>query len=140
MIWEKDIAANANLSGLKLLHVHGWYRSEDLIQVLRCLPILKSLVLGNGSGLEAEFFGEFVPMDPKGTTGLNRPPHEGQIPAVLCPMLKNLLIGGFDPTEQRELIPVLKEVVTLRAVYKSPLKTLAFSDSELGRRIELGLW
>ena len=40
MIWETHIAVNANLSGLELLHVYGWYQQEDLIQALRCLPVL----------------------------------------------------------------------------------------------------
>ena len=35
MIWEKHIAVNANLSGLELLHVYGWYQQADLIQVLQ---------------------------------------------------------------------------------------------------------
>ena len=34
MIWERHVAVNANLLGLELLHVHGWYKQADLIQVL----------------------------------------------------------------------------------------------------------
>jgi len=62
MIWETYIVVNVNLSGLELLHVYGWYQQADLIQALRCLPALKSLIIGNGSDLDADFFGEFVPM------------------------------------------------------------------------------
>jgi len=62
MIWETCIAVNVNLSGLELLHVYEWYQQADLIQALRCLPVLKRLIIGYGSDLDADFFGEFVPM------------------------------------------------------------------------------
>ena len=62
MIWEKHVAVNANLSGLKLLHVYGWHQQAYLIQVLRCLPILETLIIGDGSDLDADCFREFVPM------------------------------------------------------------------------------
>jgi hypothetical protein len=88
MIWEKHIAVNANLSGLELLHVYGWYQQADLIQALRCLPVLKSLILGNGSDLDADFFGEFVPMHPNVTAVWMQSHDEGQMSAILCPMLR----------------------------------------------------
>ena len=53
---------NANLSGLELLHVYRWHQQADLIQALQGLPVLKSLVIGNGSGLHEGFFWEFVPI------------------------------------------------------------------------------
>ena len=136
MIWEKQIVVNANLSGLELLHVYGWYQQADLIQVLRCLPVLRSLVIGNGSGLHAGFFREFVPMHQNWLSTLEMTHYEDQI-SLLCPMLRSLLIEGFDPTEQQELTPVLKEVVILRAVCGHPLERLTFSAIDFGRKCEL---
>ena len=136
MIWGTHIVVNANLSGLELLHVYRWHQQADLIQALRCLPALKSLVIGNGSGLHEGFFWEFVPIHQNWLSTLMMSHYEGRI-SLLCPMLRSLLIEGFDPTEQRELVPVLKEVVILRAVHGYPLERFTFSSIELGRKREL---
>ena len=135
-IWEKHIAVSANLSGLELLHVRGWHQQADLIQALRCLRVLKHLIIGHGSDLYAGFFREFVPMHQNWLSVLVSSHYEGHI-SLLCPTLRNLLIEGFDPTEQRELMPVLREVVILRAVCGSPLEMFTFYDFALGRMIEL---
>ena len=137
MIWETHIAVNVNLSGLELLHVHGWHQQADLIQGLRCLPVLKSLILANGSDLAADFFGEFVPMHTNETAALMQSDNESQIIAILSPMLKSLLIEGCDLTQRPELIPILKQVVTLRAVCGSPLKRFTLSAIECGREFDL---
>ena len=137
MIWEKHIAVNVNLSGLELLHVHGWYQQADLIQILRCLPVLKSLIVANGSDLHADLFGEFVPMGPNGTSVLKQSHDEGRISAILCPMLRCFLVEDFDSTELLELTPVLKDIVTLRSVAGSPLKHFALFDFELRRKFKL---
>ena len=137
MIWKRHIAMNANLSGLELLHAHGWYKQEDLIQVLRCLPGLKSLVLVNGSYLDAGFFGEFVPMHPNESAILMQSHDEGQVSPILCPMLRSLCIEGCDPTEPVELIPILKQVVTLRTACGSPLERFTLSSIEFGKKFEL---
>jgi len=137
MVWETCIAVNMNLSGLELLHVYGWYQQADLIQALRCLPALKSLIIGNGSDLDAHFFGEFVPIHLNETTALIQPHNEGQLPAVLCPMLGSLLIEGCDFKQQPELMPFFKQVVTLRATCGSPLEEFTLFDFELGRKTEL---
>ena len=138
LIWEKHIAVNANLSGLELLHVYGWYRQADLIQALRCLPVLKYLILANGSDLDAAFFGEFVPTHPNETTGLVQSHHEGQVSAILCPMLRSLLIEECGATERvEELIPVLKRVVTLREECGSPLERFNLASFQFGREFEL---
>ena len=137
MIWEMHIAVNANLSGLELLHVYGWHQQADLIQALRYLPVLKSLILANGSDLDAPFFEKFVPMHPNGTAVLMKSRAEGQISAILCPMLKSLLIEGCGPTERVELIPVLRQLVTLRAECGSPLERFTLSAVEFGRKYEL---
>ena len=59
IIWETHVAMSANLSALELLHVHGWRKQVDLIQALRCLPVLKSLIIARGSDLDAAFFEEY---------------------------------------------------------------------------------
>ncbi len=76
-------------------------------------------------------------MHPNETAVLMQLHDEGQIPAILCPMLRSLLIEGCDPTEPVELIPVLKQVVTLRAVCGSPLEKFTLSSIEFGRKFEL---
>ena len=137
IIWERHVAVNANLSGLELLHVYGKYQRADLIQVLRCLPVLKSLILANGSGLDADFFEKFLLMRPNETSVSMQSHDEGRISATLCPLLSSLLIEGYDPIEQLELMPLFKEIVALRAVTGSPLKTFTLSNSELKKQFEL---
>jgi len=137
MIWETCIAVNVNLSGLELLHVYGRYQQADLIQALRCLPVLKSLIIGNGSGLDADFFEEFVPMHLNQTAVSIQSHDEGQISAILCPTLGSLLIEGCDFKQQLELMPFFKQVVTLRAACGSPLEEFTLFDFELGRKTEL---
>jgi len=134
MIWETCIAVNVNLSGLELLHVHEWYQQADLIQALRCLPALKRLIIGNGSDLDADFFGEFVPMHLNDTAVSIHSHDEGQISAVLCPLLRSLHIEGRDFKQQLELMPFF---VTLRALCGSPLEELTLFDFELGSKTEL---
>jgi len=137
VIWETCIAGNVNLSGLELLHVYGWYQQADLIQALRCLPALKSLIVGNGSDLDADFFGEFVPKPLNETAAFMQSHNGGQVSAVLCPMLKSLLIEECDLTQRLELMPVFRQVVTLRAVCGSPLKSFTSFDFALGRATRL---
>ena len=45
---------------------------------------------------------------------------------VLCPRLECLQIEGINPTEGAEMIPVLKDIVTLRAIVGAPLKSFTF--------------
>jgi len=137
MIWEKHIAVNANLSGLELLHVRGRHQQADLIQALRCLPALESLIIRNGSDLDADFFGDFVPMPPNETTASMQAHNGGHVSAVLCPMLKSLLIEEYDLTQRLELMPVFRQVVTLRTVCGSPLKRFTLFDFALGRKTRL---
>jgi len=137
MIWESHIAVNVNLSGLELLHVHGWYQQADLIQALRCLPALKSLIIGNGSDLDADFFGNFVPVRLNETATSIQLHGAGQISTVLCPMLRSLLIEGRDFKHRLELLPFFKQVVTLRAVCGSPLVEFTLFDFALGSKTEL---
>jgi len=134
VIWETCIVVNVNLSGLKLLHVYGWYQQADLIQALRCLPALKRLIIGNGSDLDADFFGKFVPMHLNDTAVSTYSHDGGQISAVLCPLLRSLLIEGRDFKQRLELMPLF---ITLRAACGSPLEELTLFDFELGRKTEL---
>ena len=136
MIWEKYITVNANLSGLELLHADGWHQQADLIQALRCLPVLKCLVLSNGSDLDAAFFAEFIPKHE--TAVLMQSHDESQISPLLCPMLTEVLIEDSVPTKRvAELIPVLKRVTTLRAACGSPLKRFTLLSFETGSNFEL---
>ena len=128
MIWRKHTAINANLSGLKLLHVHDWHQKADLIEILQSLPVLQNLILGNCSDRDVIFFRAFVPMGANGTFVLKWPTGKDWIPAILCPMLEHLFIEGMDPTEQPGLIAVLNEVVTLRSMCGCPLKRFTFTQ------------
>jgi len=137
MIWEKRIAVNANLSELILLHMKGWPFDGDLIAILRSLPLLETLIIGYQLGVVS--FRAFLPMDANGTSGLKRTSSEGQSPDLLCPRLQSLQIEGQDLSAKPELIPILKDIVTLRAECGSALKGFTFSEfwPKPGRRFEL---
>jgi hypothetical protein len=123
--WEEDIAVNANLSGLRLLHVCELVFGINLIQILRSVPVLDTLIVENGAGLDADFFKALVPHQTSGP----RESHDAtQIPPVLCPMLRSLRVEQDDPTWCPKLMHVLREVVTSRAVVGSPLKTFTFLE------------
>ena len=136
LIWDRHIAVNTNLSGLEFLHVYGRHQQAYLIQALRCLPVLKTLIIGNGSDLDADFFREFVPVHPNETAALMQSHNGGQITGILCPMLSRLFIEGCAFTQRLELIPVLQKVVTLRAVYGSSLGCFDFLDFGLREATE----
>ena len=133
-IWERHVAVNTNLSGLKLLHLHcgildfKWPTRTDVIQILRSLPALATLIVDEAyiATPYVDFFNAFVPIDEQGTTtGLNQSSEERPISGVLCPNLESLHIEGIDIIEKPELVPLLKDVVTLRAVVGCPLKSFA---------------
>ena len=128
-LWEKHIAVNANLSGLTLLGLlPGDEESApltDITKTLRPLSALETLVL-DIQHIDVPlltFFQAFIPME---TSGLNQSSCEGQISGELCPRLQSLHIEGIDLTEQPELMPVLKDVVTRRAIIGSPLRSFTF--------------
>jgi len=108
-IWEKHIAVNVNLSGLTLLHMKKWPPNGDLIPILRSLQFLVTLIIS--SQLGAVSFRAFLPMDANGTSGLKRTNSEGQRLDLLCPRLQSLQIEGQDPSLERELTPILKDIV-----------------------------
>ena len=133
-LWEKHIALNAKLSGLKLLSLSStrWRRSslKDIPKILGSLPALETLVLHKQHLVYpyVTFFGAFIPMIAQGTSELT---WEGQIHEVLCPRLESLQIEGVTLTTQPELMPVLKNIVTLRAIIGSPLKSFTFGHWNL---------
>jgi len=128
-LWEKHIAVNARLSGLKLLFLsRSWNAGSsfnDITKTLGSLQALKTLVLHSVHLVDpyVTFFEAFIPMNARGTS---EPIWEGQIPEVLCPRLESLQIEGISPTVQPELVPALKNIVTLRAIHGSPLKSFTF--------------
>jgi hypothetical protein len=128
LIWDKDITVNANLSGLRLLHVHDLHREVDLIQILGSVPVLESLIVGDGANLDVDFFRALVPDQ---TSGSRQPNGVTQVPTVVCPILESLQVEWVDPTEQSELVHVLRQLVMLRAVAGSPLKRLTFVDFDI---------
>ena len=131
-LWEKHVAVNANLSGLKLLELRAshddWLLFTNISKILRSVPVLQTLVLNSTNPVVPfiPFFKAFVPMNAQGTSGLNQSGWEGRTFGVLCPALKSLQIEGIRLTAQPQLMPVLEDIVTLRAVIGSPLKSFTF--------------
>ena len=142
-IWEQHIAVNANLSGLKLLHL--FYRenmrfSLDVVKILGSLPALETLVI-HRIYLDypyVDFFKAFIPMNAQGTSGLNQSSWEGQASGVLCPRLESLQIEDILLTDKKsELMAVLKDTVSLRAINGFPLKSFTFLSWHLNKKWEL---
>jgi len=139
-LWEKYVTVNAQLSGLKLLSlfttepVTSYF--NDIPKILGSLPVLETLVLDEGH-LDypyVTFFKPFIPMNAQGTS---EPIWECQIPEVLCPRLESLQIEGISLTFQPDLMPVLKNIVTLRAINGSPLKSFTFYGGYSKKKWEL---
>ena len=129
-IWEKRIVVNANLSGLKLLHVMHLREQPSITftKILGLLPALESLIVGV-SYYHSSFVDcleAFIPVNVLGPSEPNQSSWEGQISGLLCPRLETLQIEGISLTREAELMPVLKDIVTLRAAIRSPLKSFTF--------------
>ena len=128
-LWEKHIAVNANLSGLKLLELRtsnsDWFNFTNISNILRSVPALETLVLNCGMPFVPllPFFKAFLPMDAHGISVLNQSDREGRAFRVFCPALKSLQIEGIRPPTQPHLMAVLKDIVTLRAIIGSPLES-----------------
>jgi hypothetical protein len=133
-IWEKHVAVNANLSGLKLLHLRCSYRyfsiTIEIIKILRSLPALVTLAIDRECLRfpYVRFFEAFVPRDVRGTSGLNLSNGEGWVSGVLCPRLESLQIEGLDLTQLRELVDVFEDIVTLRSSTGSTLNSFTFYE------------
>jgi len=123
-LWEKSIAVNTQLSGLKLLSLSttgdGTSYFIDIPKILGSLLALETLVLNSVHLVDpyVTFFEAFIPMDAQGTSE--------PIWEVLCPKLESLQIEGVRLTDQPELVPALKDIVALRAIFGSPLKSFTF--------------
>jgi len=130
-LWEKHVAVNTKLSGLKgLVLSQSWAAHSsfnDITKILGSLQALETLVLDSVHLVRpyVTFFETFLPMNAQGTSERI---WEGQIPGVLCPRLESLQIEDIDPTVQPELVPALKNIITLRAIHGSPLKSFTFYD------------
>jgi len=125
-VWEKRIAVNSNLSGLKCFSIYlGLSSRVDLILILESLQALETLVIKfeDLPTLDADFFRSFVPMGAQEASGLDQASRKDQRSVVLCPRLESLQISEFHPFKLPELIPVLRDIVTLRAVVESSLKS-----------------
>jgi hypothetical protein len=144
-IWENHITVNVNLSGLKLLHLWAYYDQHnfpviDIIRILKSLPALETLVIDGKYILlipYIDFFREFVPMGAQGTSGSNQSCRGGQISGLLCPGLKNLQIQDIDLIKHPKLVPVLEDIVTLRATIGAPLNSFTFYHWDSARKWEL---
>ncbi len=138
-IWEKRISVNANLSGLRLLHlqfVHPTWPTVAVIKILGSLPALETLItnIQNHIASHVNLLEAFVPMNARGPSALNQSSWKGQISGVLCPKLENLQIEGTSLTFQARLMPVLKDIVNLRAIIGSPLKSVTLCFGEWHQR------
>ena len=111
-IWEKYIAVNANLSGLNLLHMKNWPFDGDLILILRTLPSLETLIISSWKDMIS--FRAFLPMDANGASGPKETSSEGRTLALLCPRLQSLQMERDIFLIEPELVPILKDVVTLQ--------------------------
>jgi len=138
-VWEKQVAVNSNLSGLKLLSISYFIflADGDVIQILKSLQALETLVIKSQFWVapSEDFFRSFVPMGAKETSGLDQAGGKGHGSVVLCPRLESLQISPCDAFKRPELIHVLKDIVTLRAVAESSLKSFILYDRS--KRFEL---
>ena len=135
VIWETHIAVNANLSGLKLLHMKDWPFGKDLIPILGSLPLLETFIITARHGVDS--LRAFLPMDANGTFVLKRTNAEGKTLAVLCPKLRHLRIESESLLEQPDLIPFAKDIITLRADCGSPLEVFTFSETFYQSKFDL---
>ena len=137
MIWEKHIAVNANLSGLNLLHLKNWPYHGDLIPILRSVPLLETLIITAWDGVKS--FEAFLPLDANGTSGLEQPSGERETFTVLCPRLWHLQIECENLWVQPDQAPFIKDIITLRAKWGSPLRVFTISEfsRKPGRKFEL---
>jgi hypothetical protein len=134
-LWETHVTPNANLSGLKLLSLRrGYYDNvspfTDVTKILGFLASLETLVLERVCLVVpyVTFFEALIPTNALETSGPNQSRWGGRIPRVLCPRLESLQIDGIRLTQRPELMPVLKDIITLRANTGSPLKSFTFYD------------
>jgi hypothetical protein len=80
--------------------------------------------------MHVNLFKALIPSNVPRTSGWNQSSRESQISGVLCPRLESLQIEDIWIPEESELLPILKSIVTLRAIFGSPLKSFTFYASE----------
>ncbi len=141
--WEKHIASNANLSGLKLLHLRyadTTWPAIAVIKILESLPALENLITDIECLISphVNFFEAFVPMNVPGPSALHQSSWKGQISGILCPRLRSLRIQGIRLTQQAKLMFVLNDIVTLRAIIGSPLNSFTIYCN--GPSVESQMW
>ena len=124
--WEQLFTVNDNLSRLNLLHMKDWSSYQDLIQVLRSLPSLETLIFCSHNGAVA--LRALVQIDEIGTSDLKHTEWKGKTLALLCPRLQHVQIEFTDPLVQPNLIPFVKHVVSLRAEHGYSLKSFTLSE------------
>jgi hypothetical protein len=140
-LWATHVTVNANLSGLKLLNLSSGHHDPvspftDITKILESLPSLESLVLNSVCLVvpHVTSFEALIPMSVQETSGPKQSGWGGQI---FCPRLESLQIDGISLIKQPELMPVLKDIITLRADAGSPLKSFTFYDYRRVQKWEL---
>ena len=124
-IWERSIAVIATMSGLNLLHLKNWPSNGDLIPILRSAPLLDTLIITTWG---VDPLRAFLPTDANGTCGPKQRSGEEKTLALFCPRLQNLRIEIRDLSVRLERMPILNDIVTLRAEYGSPLNVFTLSE------------
>ena len=139
--------ADGNLSRLNLLHVQDWPFNGDLIPILRSLLLLETLIISSEIYLVSLM--ALLPMDKNGATKSTQTSDEAsesthtnddeKMLTLLCPRLQNLQLEVITPLVLPQRIPLINDVVSLRAEWGSPLKSFILSEflPEHGRRFEL---
>jgi len=132
-IWETWLSDNTNLSGVNLLQLWRFHEGLeknyiDILEILESLPAMETLVMYiKPLGVQyIDSHKAFVPMGTEETSGPNQSSWEGQISGVLCTRLEDLQIEGIHLTLKPEVMPILKDIVTLRAIIGYLLRNLTF--------------
>ena len=142
--WVDLLVENGDLPRLNLLHLSDWSFDAELIPILRWLPLLETLIICSQKGVVS--LKALLPMDKnctseliQSTSELTQTTNEEEILTLLCPRLQNLQIEVKDSLVQPQRIPFLKDVVSLRAEWGSPLKSFSVSKfyPEYAHRFEL---
>jgi hypothetical protein len=140
-LWAMHVTVNANLSGLKLLSFsdcgYGLVSSfTDITKILGLLPSLETLVLQGENVVDpfVTFFEALISMNVQETSG---PKQSGRGGQIFCPRLESLQIENFNLFRRPEVMPVLKDIITLRANAGSPLKSFTFYHYLLQKKWEL---
>ena len=126
VIWEKHLGVNVNLSGLNLLHLKEWPYDGDLIPILRSVPLLETLIITSWGSVPS--FTAFLPLDTNAASGLKQTSDKGRRLALLCPRLRSLQIEIRFNSVLPWHVPILKDVVAIRAECGSPLTVFIFSQ------------